>query len=198
MPTAFRRHLRLAALVLALTASGCRRVHPATEPIPPPPPAPDANPAPASVSTPAFSPEDVFRRAFWRRPGPENHILHAERYEPAGPGGRWRWAIAVRPSASLLATLRDPATFGLLPLPAGFTPPGYAVSLPDWFPSPRPGDELLATRGGYFTILYRPEDGILYARDHGTGMTPPADAGSPHPRATSAGPPPAATAFSAP
>ena len=134
---------------------------------------------PDSVSAPAFSPEAVFSRAFWRRPDPDDHILHAERYEPPGPGGHWRWAIAVRASATLLATLRNPASFGLLPLPAGVPPPGYPVALPDWFPAPRPGDEVLATRGGHFTVVYRPHDGLLYARDHGPGMTPPTSSGSP-------------------
>ncbi|MEO0054811.1 MAG: hypothetical protein RLZZ50_758 [Verrucomicrobiota bacterium] len=170
---------RLLVLPLALlAAAGCRRD--ARPESPPSPPAPASSPAaPATEQTaPAatgFAPEQVFRRAFWRHPAPGDVILHAERHEPAGPGGVWRWALAVRPSPGLLAALRAPETFNLRPLPShAATLPAFPAALPAWFPAPAPGDEVLATPGGYFIVLFRPSEGVLYARDHGSGLSAPA------------------------
>lgn len=150
--------------LLLLAAAGCGR-DTRTE-------GPAASPA-AQETAPArlgFAPEEVFRRAFWRHPGRDDVILRAERDEPSGPGGAWRWALAVRPSPELVSALRAPDAFGLRPAPPAATPP----RAPDWFPAPAPGDEVLAVPGANLFVFLRSADGVLYASDHGAGLAPPA------------------------
>lgn len=173
---------RLVPLLPLLLWTACSRE---TTPSAPPPPAaalPSAPPAPGEVgaSQPAplprtgFTPGEVFRRAFWRHPGPTDEILHAERHEPAGPDDAWSWALAVRASADLLAALRAQDHLNLRPLPPGISPPAPSADLPAWFPTVQPGDEVLAAPGSNFLAIHRPAEGLLYARDHGTGFSRPA------------------------
>ncbi len=162
------RLVRLYAPVL-LTLAACR---PASETA-----APDSAPqvpAAAADIQAIDDPHAIFRRAFWRRPEPDDVVLRAVRVDPSGPGEMWSWALAVRPSPALLAALRDPETLGLRLLAPDAPPPPPATDQPDWFPARMPGDEALAVPGGHLLEIFRPSEGVLYARDHGRGFTPPA------------------------
>ena len=57
--------------------------------------------APASIENVG---EEVFKRAFWRRPSAEDRILQAERHEWHDAEGvsRWQWFLIVDPSPALL------------------------------------------------------------------------------------------------
>lgn len=129
------------------------------------------------TSGPEWTDDEVFRRAFWRHPTATDRVLHAERRELASEGAgevqNWQWFIAVRPSPELLASLRDPETFGLAstgtarPWPTDPAPP-------DWFPAPPPAAstefEVLQAGMGHLTILYRTRDNMLFATDTGGGF----------------------------
>lgn len=124
-----------------------------------------------------FSAEDVFRRAFWRHPSPDDQVLHAERVEAADAAGQvdfWRWFIAVHPGPALLEALRSPGTFGLRSTPSPAALP--ADGSPEWFP--RPGElagfEVFQSPAGGLTVLYRARDNLLYATDRGSGFARPA------------------------
>ena len=121
--------------------------------------------------------EAVFKRAFWRRPGPGDEILHAERHEWSDAEGlqRWQWFLVVKASPELIKDLRDDNAFGLVP--------GATVSLnpeaPDWFvinpddfslfQSPQTGMRLMFSKAGH----------TLYATDSGRGFTKGAPEPSP-------------------
>ncbi len=143
-------------------------------------PSPSANASSPSTSTPApaapaFAPEDVFRRAFWRQPTKADQILHAERRETPdhAPGeiARWQWFVVVKPSPELLQTLRNPETFGLLPTR---TPrlANSAEPAPAWFPdlATASGGELRQTPSGGLTTYYVATTNTLYATDTGQGF----------------------------
>jgi hypothetical protein len=118
--------------------------------------------------------EEVFRRAFWRNPGPDDKILEAVRTETSGEDGvnRWVWFMKIHPSPELLRDLRDPATFGLVstihpsPLPR-------EISRPAWFPAIKAGTgiEVLQHPTQPLTLQYRAKDNLLYASDHGRGFS---------------------------
>lgn len=137
-------------------------------------PAPDASATVAADVHATDDPQAIFRRAFWRRPEPGDVVLRAVRVDPSAPGETWSWALAVRPSPALLAALRDPETLGLRPLAADAPLPPPAGDQPEWFPARAAGDEVLAAPGAHLLVIYRPVEGVLYARDHGRGFTPPA------------------------
>ena len=139
---------------------------------------------PLPLSTPAASwpPEEVFRRAFWRQPSPQDHIVHAQRRETLN--GQvlqgWQWFLEIHPGPELLRTLRDPETFGLLPVatprPWGESAPS-PESAPAWFPAIAPaaaGFEVLQAPSGHLTLLYRAKDNTLFATDAGAGFAPAA------------------------
>ena len=118
---------------------------------------PDLPAAPEGLST---DPELVFRRAFWRRPGAGDEILHAERREKAGDGAsvaEWRWYLVVKPGPELRAWLAT-NPFSLHPAPAAAGLELNAAGHPVWFaprlaglrgpPKPRrPADFRLLDRG---------------------------------------------------
>lgn len=121
------------------------------------------------------APDDVFQRAFWRRPTAGDRIVHADRREWSEQGDvhRWRWFLEVHPSAALLHALRDPAGFGLVP--AASTVASARPDSPDWFPSSAhpPGCEVLQHPAGGLTVYYRATDNVLFATDAGGGFAPP-------------------------
>ena len=144
-------------------------------------PSPGADLTAQLEDAPQWSPEQVFRRAFWRQPSAEDRIVQAERVETplltavTNSGSRdvqnWRWAIAVHPGPELLAALRDPETFGLLPA----REPRPWTETPEWFPATAAtGFEVLQASAGRLTVLYRAADNLLYAADAGSGFAPPA------------------------
>lgn len=60
---------------------------------------------------------EIFKKAFWKRPSPEDQILHAERHEWRDETGvtRWQWFLVVDPSPALIHRLRDENVFSLIP-----------------------------------------------------------------------------------
>ena len=123
------------------------------------------------------APEEIFRRAFWRRPTASDRIVHADRREWSEQDQgvqRWQWFLQVRPSAELLLALRDPATFGLFPSAAA-PGPVKPTTAPAWFPSATQlaGCEILQSPSGSLTVYYRAADNVLFAIDAGRGFAPP-------------------------
>jgi len=142
--------------------------------------APVADSAPAPRAS--FTPEEVFRRAFWRHPAPSDRLVHAERVEPVDAAGEvrsWRWFLAVHPGAELLAALRSPEAFGLRRIQSGSdgrAAPFVVDAPPAWFPERVDplAWEVLQAPGGGMTVLYRASDNLLFATDRGRGFAPPA------------------------
>ena len=138
--------------------------------------APDFPPA-TSTSTDA---EEVFKRAFWKRPTDGDRILHAERREWTNADGvdRWQWFIAVDPSEELARYLNEKNPFrlseprGKVAIP---TPPR-----PEWFPVTAEGFKVRQSRDGNMLFLTHRESGRLFATSQGRGfakaveVTPPA------------------------
>ncbi len=175
------------ALLLAVFASGLSgcgrdaRQAVAPEPAAPAPapaaevlPTPDLPAAPVALSTDS---ELVFRRAFWRRPGPGDTILHAERRESAGDGAsvaEWRWFLVLKPSPELRAWL-ETNPFSLRPVAA----PGEtatAADRPAWFAPDWKACEVRQNPEGRFILAYAAGENLLYATDSGHGFAPPARA----------------------
>ncbi len=192
MPSAVKNSVLPVLLVAVLAASACRRDERNENADTPPPPAPPSvAPAPVPTTTSTSDHTEVFRRAFWRQPASADRILQAER-RVNPDNGSWQWFIQLHPSPELLAALRDPDTFGLLPPgkvypdPSGpspeFTPTrrGSAPPLqpppPAWFPdeSAFPDFEILQSPSTGLTILHRATDNMLFATDSGSGFAPPA------------------------
>ena len=121
--------------------------------------------APTSRSTDA---DEVFRRAFWQRPGEEDRILHAERREWADAEGlqKWQWFLVIDASPSLLKRLRDDNVFGLRVESA----PPVISDPPDWFKSPVAGVEFMASATGNFQLIIDPNRRRIHATDSGIGF----------------------------
>ena len=126
-------------------------------------PAPEAS-APASPST--VDPAEVFRRAFWKRPSPDDVILHANQREWTDAEGRvtWQWAIAVRPGPALAAYLAD-NPFALVPAESVIL-----ADSPDWFPQSAAGLDVQRSPASRLVHLRDPITGVLYATDRGGGL----------------------------
>ena len=166
------------------------------------PPAPAAAPVkPSDISwrqeepsTTVTDAEEIFKRAFWRRPGKEDQILHAERHEWSDENGlqRWQWFLVVQASPDLIKNLRDDNAFGLMP--GSFSP--ISTEAPVWFVfKPEDFTVLQATHAG-MRLMFSKSDNTLYATDSGRGFTkgapepPPATQGAQTPGRISSSPPP--------
>ena len=141
------------------------------------PPAPAAAPVkPSDISwrqeepsTTVTDAEEIFKRAFWRRPSKEDQILHAERHEWSDEDGlqRWQWFLVVQASPDLIKNLRDDNAFGLMPgssSPISTEAPVWFVFKPDnfsTFQSPQTG----------LRLMFSKVDNTLYATDSGRGFT---------------------------
>lgn len=130
---------------------------------------------PGEKLTVTTAPAEIFRRAFWRHPVPEDVILHAERREwtqaETNSVVRWQWYLSLHPSPGLLQSLRDPETFGLQTAAAGSVA-DYSGA-PPWFPASGKGFEILQSPAATLRVLYRKADNALFATDAGHGFTPP-------------------------
>ena len=81
---------------------------------------PDAQKSGGSANTLAVeqNKEAVFQRAFWRRPGAGDRILHAERRDWKDAGAavqKWQWFVAVAPSPEFRRWLLEDNPFELAP-----------------------------------------------------------------------------------
>ena len=112
---------------------------------------------------------EIFKRAFWRRPAPEDEILHAERQEWSDAEGlqRWRWFLVVKASPALVKNLREENAFGLLPSES-VPPPGDA---PGWFAFQAGDFELLQSPDRSMHLFFSKNDNTLYATAAGRGFT---------------------------
>ena len=112
---------------------------------------------------------EIFKRAFWRRPAPEDEILHAERQEWSDAEGlqRWRWFLVVKASPALVKNLREENAFGLLPSEP-VPPPGDA---PGWFAFQAGDFELLQSPDRSMRLFFSKTDNTLYATAAGRGFT---------------------------
>lgn len=139
-------------------------------------PATTAPTAQSRSVTVTASPEEIFRRAFWRHPAAGDRIVHADRHEWVDDGHvqRWQWFLEVRPDPSLLHALRDPDTLGLVSA-APSSAVAQPLSPPSWFPSAaqRHGYEVLRSPAGGLTVFYRAADNVLFATDTGRGFAAP-------------------------
>jgi len=142
----------------------------------------DSATPPSALAPSTWSPEEIYRRAFWRQPTARDRIIHAERRVTASADGeqveRWQWFIQLQPDPALLETLRNPESFSLLVLAPGVAPrpwPLIATPAPAWFPSASasPEFEILQAPSAGLTVLYRARDTTLFATDSGSGFAAP-------------------------
>ena len=129
---------------------------------------------PASTLTDA---DEVFKSAMWRRPSPEDNILHAERREWRDANGvsRWQWFLEVHPSAELVKHLREDNAFGLVP---GKQEP-RPDHAPEWY-DPKAGDfDTMTSAMTGMSLMFNKNRNLLYATAAGGGFRP----GAPEPLA---------------
>lgn len=112
---------------------------------------------------------EIFKKAFWRRPGPEDEILHAVRHEWSDEDGllRWQWFLVLKASPGLVRYLRDENAFGLVA--------GSAVvedtTMPSWFRFDPTEVAVLQAPGAGMRLMFSNHDNTLYATASGRGFT---------------------------
>lgn len=113
--------------------------------------------------------EEIFKRAFWRRPGTDDEILHAERHEWSDEGGlqRWQWFLVVKASPQLIKELRDDNAFGLVPGSAG----SLDSEAPSWFVFKPDDFSIFRSPHAGMRLMFSKTDNVLYATDSGRGFT---------------------------
>ena len=138
--------------------------------------------------------EEIFKKAFWRRPAPADQIQQAERHEWRDADGleRWQWFLVVRASPELIKYLRDDNAFGLVPASAA----PVVSEAPAWFRfKPEDVTVLQASHSG-MRLMFSKSDNTLYATDSGRGFTkgapepPPTTQGAQTPGRIPSSPPP--------
>lgn len=139
--------------------------------------APEAVPAPipqvvdgGTLKTSA-DPAEIFQRAFWKRPGTEDKILHAERREWVSDSTgvrQWQWFLMLEPPAGFIA-----AQLERFSLKAGSWTPG-AAAMPAWFQKAvKPGTATHTSPDGALTLIAM-ADGRVLATGTGGGFAAPA------------------------
>jgi hypothetical protein len=111
---------------------------------------------------------EVFQKAFWKRPGPLDEIMHAERREWLGDAGvsRWQWFLVVRPSPELLRHVKEDNVFSLRAVP-GIAVPSQA---PEWFPTVFENATCFQSASGSMKLVFSNHDEWIYATDEGGGF----------------------------
>lgn len=131
---------------------------------------PDAAPGfpPSMVLT--SDPVKIFRKAFWRSPAANDHVLHAERREWTGEDGtgKWQWFLVVQPSPDLRKYLRDDNAFGLVKTKTA-TP---LKDAPAWFAFKPAAVEVLQAPTANLQLVFSEADQLLYATDSGESLRP--------------------------
>lgn len=144
-----------------------------------PPPAeltrgvPVTGPEGSSLSA-TTDPAAVFQKAFWRRPAPDDKILHAERREwtaPADGVRKWQWFIAFHPGPQTREWIAS-NPFGLVPALSGSL--ASLENRPAWFPEPATDFRIQQDREGHLIWIQATEGSVLYATDSGFGFAVPA------------------------
>jgi hypothetical protein len=127
--------------------------------------------------------EEIFKKAFWRRPDADDKIVNAVRYEWSDAGGlqRWQWFLVVKASPGLIRYLRDDNAFGL----AAATPARLGEDVPRWFRHDPKNVERLQSPQSAMKLMFSKSDSTIYATASGRGFTrgalepPPAAQGAP-------------------
>jgi hypothetical protein len=160
--------LAAAAAISAVTWLALSRWIPLADTVAPEKPGPIAWQQGAPTDTLTDS-EEIFKRAFWRRPGNDDHIQHAERHEWREAAGleRWQWFLVVRASPELIKHLRDDNAFGLVP--ASVVP--VVSEAPAWFRFKPEDVTVLQARHAGVRLMFSKSDNTLYATDSGRGFT---------------------------
>ena len=168
----------IASSAVALIAAGSYCFPPAPKPQAAPETA-SAPPPPEEAGSPRANqdPQDVFQRAFWRRPTADDRILHAERREWVSEEDgilRWQWFLAVEPGPGLYRWLHEENAFGLAKV-AGGTCIENLPQAPSWFPDPNKtgGCEIRRAVGKMLTLIFEPAGKVVYATDTGRGFAMP-------------------------
>ena len=122
--------------------------------------------------------EEIFKKAFWRRPSSLDKIQQAERHEWRDADGlkRWQWFLVVKASPDLIKYLRDDNAFGLV---AASEAP-EVTEAPGWFQFKRKEVTVLQSRHTGMRLMFSKSDDTLYATDSGRGFTN----GAPEPSST--------------
>ena len=113
--------------------------------------------------------DEIFKKAFWRRPTPDDQILYAERHEWRDADGlqRWQWFLVARASPDLIKYLRDDNAFGLV---STFAAPVVSEA-PAWFRFKTDEVSVLQSRHAGMCLMFAKSDNTLYATDSGRGFT---------------------------
>jgi len=116
--------------------------------------------------------EEIFKRAFWRRPATDDRILHAEARQWTEPSSgdvlHWQWFIAVEAGTGLHEWLRQTNPFSLRPADSLAMP-----SAPSWFPAASGDLEVFrGGAGGSLVIAYGRGGRTVYAAAGGKGLSP--------------------------
>ena len=117
-------------------------------------------------------PAAIFQKAFWRRPHPDDRIVHAERREWLDTDGnilRWQWFLLVEPSEPTLDWLAS-NPFLLSPAAAKILLPTGPTAPPEWFPAQFSPDAALSDATGQHVLALSPNGTRLYATDSGNGF----------------------------
>jgi hypothetical protein len=138
--------------------------------------------------------EEIFKKAFWRRPAADDEILHAVRHEWSDEGGllRWQWFLVVKASPGLVRYLRDDNAFGLAP--AGS--PSVIPEAPAWFRFDPAEVVRLQSPQSALQLIFSNHDSTIHATASGRGFTrgspepAPAVQGAPSPGRIPTTPPP--------
>ena len=189
----------ISCLVIPAAQVSCRRTE--TSPAGESPALPQkAAPAPLSEGTltTTMPPDEVFKRALWRRPALDDKILHTERREwtkdSADGVAHWQWFLAVEPGPALKAWLREQNPFSVHPVGIAGAP--EINGAPGWFPADF-SDYIIHTGGTTWSLvfLWSRKGNTLYATASGTGFAPgvPEPANTAPAPTTATGPAPAAT-----
>ena len=113
--------------------------------------------------------EEIFKRAFWKRPTSKDKILHAERREWTTNGVlQWHWFLVVEPSPELVKDLRDDNAFGLV----ATNTLTMLSKAPAWFDCPSENADILRAPRGNTHLVFSRKTNLLHAFDSGSGFRP--------------------------
>lgn len=147
---------------------------------------PDTTHPPDPPTSTLTDSNEVFRKAFWKRPAANDKVLHAERREWADAAGvlKWQWFIAVEPSPELLEHLCGDNAFSLTP--AATVP--VIAGAPAWFGFQAADVEVMQAPHGNMRLIFSKTKRLLHATDAGGGFARGVEAPANPPEALSANP----------
>jgi hypothetical protein len=113
--------------------------------------------------------QEIFQKAFWRRPTPADKMLHAERREWTNKTDgvrQWQWFLAVEPGPGLVDAVTKAFT-----LKPGQLNKQHYTSAPKWLREMLNDESTLLTDStGSFHLIHDAKQNILLATDLGHGF----------------------------